>query len=59
MLESQKKAIEKYQKQNTKVYTFRLNKKTDPGLIEYLDSLDNKQAFIKSALLDKLPKKPD
>ena len=42
------KAVAKYNKENTKTYCLRLNRKTDKDLIEFLDSLqDSKQGFIK------------
>lgn len=50
MLESQARAIKKYQQQNTTVYTFRLNKKTDLDLIEQLEKQDNKQGYIKNLI---------
>ena len=33
-----------------KGYYFKLNKKTDPELIAYLDSIENKQGFIKDLI---------
>ena len=45
--EARLKAIQKYNRTNTKTYCLRLNKKTDKDLIEFLDSLASKQGFIK------------
>ena len=45
--EARLKAIAKYNRQNTRTYCLRLNKKTDKDLIEFLDSLTSKQGFIK------------
>ena len=42
------KAVAKYNKENTKTYCLRLNRKTDKDLIQFLDSLnESKQGFIK------------
>lgn len=56
MLESQARAIKKYQQQNTTVYTFRLNKKTDSDLIEQLAKQPNKQAYIKQLIRQDIEK---
>lgn len=48
--EYQLKAGAKYDKENTRSYTLKLNKKTDQDLIILLDHSENKQAIIKSAL---------
>lgn len=45
--EAKLKAIAKYNRENTKTYCLRLNKKTDKDLIEFLESLASKQGFIK------------
>lgn len=50
MTEAQKKASSKYQKEKTKVYTFKLTYSSDSDLIELLDSQENKQGFIKQCL---------
>ena len=50
MSESLKKAQEKYDKNNTVRYGFKLNKNTDNDIIEYLNSLTNKQGYIKSLI---------
>ena len=41
------KAIYKYNKNVTKGYTFRLNKRTDAELIAFVESLDNKCGTFK------------
>ena len=43
-------AQKRYDAQNTRVYTFKLNNRTDADLIEYLDGVPNKQGAIKAAL---------
>lgn len=39
-----------YDKLHTQMYSFKLNKIHDTDLVEYLNSLGNKQAVIKEAL---------
>ena len=41
---------EKYQKENIQRVVLKLNKKTDADIIEWLESLDNKQGTIKEIL---------
>ena len=43
-------AQSKYDKQNTKMYCFKFNKKTDKDIIELLDKQTNRQNFIKNIL---------
>lgn len=40
----------KYDAENTRVITLKLNKKTDADIIEYLETSGNKQGTIKAAL---------
>lgn len=40
----------RYNKENTKAYLFRFNKKTDEDIIRYLDTCDNKLSLIKKLL---------
>lgn len=47
---AQQAAQKRYDARNTRVYTFKLNNKTDADLIEYLDGVPNKQGAIKTAL---------
>lgn len=44
------KAQEKYDKANTVQVRLKLNKKTDADIIEKLDSVDNKQGYIKTLI---------
>lgn len=46
--ESLKKAQNKYRKVSTRTYSIRLNKQTDADVIEVLDRIDNKQAYIRN-----------
>lgn len=43
-------AQEKYQKENITRVVLKLNKKTDSDLLEWIESLDNKQGAIKEIL---------
>ena len=40
-------AQERYDKENTIRFTIKLNKKTEADIIEKLNSVDNKQGYIK------------
>lgn len=48
--EAQKRAAAKYDAKNTKLIQMKLNKKTDADILDYLDSVDNKQGLIKELL---------
>lgn len=52
--ESQKRASVKYYKENTVLFTLRLNKKNDSDIIQYLDSLKNKSETIKQLIREKI-----
>lgn len=41
---------ERYDKENTVQIKLKLNKKTDSDIIEKLDSVDNKQGYIKGLI---------
>lgn len=41
---------ERYDRKNTKVYTLKLNRNTDAALIEQLDTVENRQGYIKSLI---------
>lgn len=41
----------KYNRENTKTYLLRLNKRTDTTLIRWLDCQDNKSGYIKNLIL--------
>lgn len=45
-------AQKKYDRANTQVFTFKLNKNTDASIIEWLNSKSNKQRAIKNAIMD-------
>lgn len=48
--EAQKKASAKYDAQNTVQIKLKLNRKTDADVIQILESVDNKQGFIKTLI---------
>jgi hypothetical protein len=45
--EAQLKASRKYDQQNTRLIQLKLNKKTDADILEKLDSVENRQGYIK------------
>lgn len=52
--EAQRRASRKYEKENMKLYSFRLSKNVDGDMIEYLDSVDNRTGTIKAAIREKM-----
>lgn len=48
--EAQKRAKAKYDQQNTVQLHFKLNKRTDSDVIEWLNSIENKQGYIKELI---------
>ena len=54
--EAQKRAAAKYNKANTKNYTLKLNRNTDADLMEWLDSIDNRNLYIKTLIRDDMEK---
>ena len=44
--ESQKRSTEKYQKNNTKLISVRVNKKLEPELLEWLESKPSTGGYI-------------
>ena len=52
--DAQRKAVAQYDKDNTKRYTLKLNKKTDNDIIDYLEPMPNKQGTIKGCIRDKI-----
>ena len=48
--EAQKRAREKYEKANTVQLHLKLNRNTDADILEKLDSVGNKQGYIKSLI---------
>ncbi len=54
--EAQKKAKAKYDKANTKQIMLKLNLKTDADILDQLDSVENKQGYIKDLIRKDLNK---
>lgn len=55
--ESVKKAQLKYQKESVKQVKFTLNKNTDEDIIEFLDSIENKNGLIKELIRDEMKRR--
>ena len=53
---AQLKAQKKYDAENTKAYYIKLNKKSDADVIEKLDTVDNRQGYIKRLIRDDISK---
>lgn len=47
---AQIKASNKYDKENTKQISVRLNKKTDADILEHLETVESKQGYIKELI---------
>ena len=45
--EAQRRAVAKYDKENTTQIKFKLNKKTDADIIEYLKTIENRSQWFK------------
>lgn len=48
--EAQKRASERYDKNNTKKFVMKLNLNTDQDIIRKLESVGNKQGYIKELI---------
>lgn len=55
--EYRKEATARYHKTGTKQYIMRLTKTTDADIVEWLDSLDNKQGYIKQLIRDDMARR--
>jgi len=53
---AQKKAIDKWQRENVVRVYLKLYRNTDPDLIQYLDGVESKQGTIKKALREYMKK---
>lgn len=51
---AQRRASAKYDKENAVVLTFKLNKKTDSDILAALESVTNRNAFIKKIIREKI-----
>ena len=47
---AQVRASNKYDKENTKQISLRLNKKTDADILEHLETVGSKQGYIKELI---------
>ena len=54
---AQKRAIRKYNENNTKGYYIRFNRKTDADVISKLSQVQNKTSYIRSLILADIFKK--
>lgn len=55
--EAQKRAKEKYDKNNTKPIMIKLNKKTDADILEQLEKIGNRQGYIKQLIREDIKRK--
>lgn len=54
--EAQKRHATKYQAENTKVITIRVNKKLEPELLEWIESKSSKSKYILDLIRDDMKK---
>ena len=47
---SQKEAVRRYDKENTRQIILKLNLKTDADILDKLDAVENKQGYIKNLI---------
>jgi len=52
MTEAQRRAAAKYDRNNTRIYTIKLNVNTDQELIKVIEDQGNVQGFIKGLIRD-------
>ena len=48
--EYQKRAAAKYNKNNTKTYSVKLNRNTDADIMDFLDAIENRNMYIKTLI---------
>lgn len=53
---AQIKASNKYDKENTKQISLRLNKKTDADILDHLETVGSKQGYIKELIRQDMKK---
>lgn len=51
------KSQKKYEAENTKRVYIKLNKNTDDDILSYLETLENKQGYIKSLIREDLKRR--
>lgn len=54
--DAQKRAVRKYDAENTKSFLLKLNKKTDADIIAHLEQQSNKLAYLKKLIRDDMQK---
>lgn len=54
MTEAQKRASKKYDANNTRTFTIKLNYNTDANIIAYLENIENVQGLIKALINEKI-----
>ncbi len=59
MSDTKKFSQEEYDKANTTQFKMKLNTKTDADIIEYLDSLNNKQGKVKELIREEIARNKD
>lgn len=52
--DAQKRAVAKYDRENTKSYLLKLNRKTDADIIKFLEQQPNKLAYLKNLIRDNM-----
>lgn len=57
--EAQKRAYTKYDKENTKLFALKLNKKYESDVIEILESMESKKAYIVKLIREDMAKKKE
>lgn len=57
--EAQKRAYTKYDKENTKLFALKLNKKYESDVIEVLESMESKKAYIVKLIREDVAKKKE
>ena len=57
--EAQKRAYTKYDKENTKLFALKLNKKYESDVIEVLENMESKKAYIVKLIREDVAKKKE
>lgn len=55
--EAQRRAVERYDAENTRQIKMKLNIKTDADILQWLDAQENKQGAIKAAIRKEIGEK--
>ena len=48
--EAQKKAVKRYNAVNVKMISLKLNRKTDKDILEHMETIENKQGYLKQLI---------